>query len=179
MNVRIGILFLLISFTLFSVVKAQDTQGPEQISLPEAIDIALENSNQLKIADNDVQLAERMVTNEKADYFPSVSANLSGTRNIGCTFDQNTGEISEETNNSCQSSISANLPIFSGLENLHSLRSSQYDKRSGEENLQRVRENIIFNTANNYLQFILDQHFLEIDRENLNASQNTLGRAHV
>ncbi|HLR32902.1 MAG TPA: TolC family protein, partial [Fodinibius sp.] len=174
MNVRKGILFLLVSFTLVTVAKAQDTQGPEQISLPEAIDIALENSNQLKIAENDVQLAEYMVTNEKADYFPSVNANMSGNRNIGRTFDQNTGEITEETNNSFRSSISANLPIFSGLENLHSLRSSQYDKRSGEENLQRVRENIIFNTANNYLQFILDQHFLEIDRENLNASRNTL-----
>jgi outer membrane protein len=45
---------------------------------------------------------------------------------------------------------------------------------SSELNIARVRENIIFNTASNYLQFILDKQFLEIDRENLAASQKTL-----
>jgi len=54
------------------------------------------------------------------------------------------------------------------------LKSSQLDKRSSKQDLQRVREDIIFNTASNYLQFILDKKFLEIDRENLAASQKTL-----
>src|SRR5699024_9108241 len=64
--------------------------------------------------------------------------------------------------------------IFSGLENLHSLKSSRFDQRSSEESRDRVREDIIFNTATNYLQFILDKKFLQIDRENLEASKKTL-----
>src|SRR5699024_9534616 len=118
--------------------------------------------------------SKKEVLSNKADYLPSVDANLSGNRNIGRTFNQNTGQITDRSNNSMRTSISASLPIFSGLENLHSLKSSRFDQKSSEENRDRVREDIIFNTASNYLQFILDKKFLEIDKENLEASRKTL-----
>ncbi|WP_372639178.1 TolC family protein, partial [Fodinibius sp.] len=174
MNMRKGILLLLIGFSLSAALQAQNTQDIRNISLEDAIDIALENNSQLKIAENDVELAENQVRSEKADYIPSLNATLSGNRSIGRNFNQDIGEIVTETTNSFFSSANADLPIFSGFENLHSLRSSRYDKQSIEKNLQRVRENVIFNTASNYLQYILDQHFLEIDRENLEASRQTL-----
>ncbi|MEX0846105.1 MAG: TolC family protein, partial [Balneolaceae bacterium] len=46
-------------------------------------------------------------------------------------------------------------------------RASQQDKISGEENLQRAKENVIFNTASRYLQVLLDNQLLEITKENL------------
>lgn len=168
---RKGILLLFINLFLAIGVQAQDDS---KITLQEAIDIALENSYQLKVARNDLELTEKQVRGEKADYLPSVSANMSGNRNVGRSFNENTGQITTRTNNSFRSGINADIPIFSGLENLHSLKSSRYDRQANEENLQQVRENIIFNTANNYLQFILDKEFLEIDRENLAASRKTL-----
>lgn len=170
---RKGILLLFISLLLNLTVSAQD-QDVQTISLQEAIEIALENNNQLKVARNNVDLADMEERSEKADYLPSLDGNLSGNRRIGRSFDQNTGQITTETNNSFSGRLSASLPIFSGFENLHTLKSSEYTKQSREENLQRVRENIIFNTASNYLQFILNKQFLEIDSENLAASQKTL-----
>lgn len=171
---RKGILLLLICFGLSTALQAQEAQDIENISLQNAIKIALENSSELKVASNDVELTEKQVVSEKADYLPSVNANMSGSRNVGRNFNQDVGQIVTETTNSFFGSVSADLPIFSGLENLHSLRSREYDKRSSEENQQRVRENIIFDTASNYLQYILDKEFLEIDRENLAASEKTL-----
>lgn len=170
---RTGILLLTFCIALIStsVLKAQNA---EQITLQDAIDLALENNYQLKVAENNLEFSKKQEMSEKADYFPSLNASVSGNRNVGRSFDQDAGAITTEANNSFRSSLSASLPIFSGLENLHSLRSSQYDRQSSEENLQRVRENIIFNTASNYLQFILDKQFLEIDRENLAASEKTL-----
>ncbi|MDR8390130.1 TolC family protein [Aliifodinibius sp. S!AR15-10] len=165
------IVVLILGFPL--LLKAQ-TDSVETITLEEAIEIALENNYQLKVAQNNYELSQNQELSEKADYLPSLNANISGNRNVGRTFDQSTGSITTETNNSLRSSLSADIPIFSGFENLHSLKSSQFDKMSSEENLERVRENIIFNTASNYLQFILDKQFLEIDRENLAASQKTL-----
>lgn len=170
-DMRKGILLLFLGLILSVTSQAQQVQ---EISLQEAIDIALENNYQLKVASNNLDFANQQVLSEKADYLPSLSADVSGNRNIGRSFNENTGEITTETNNSFRSSLNAQMPIFSGFENLHSLRSSQYDKKSREENLQRVRENIIFNTASNYLQFILNKKFLEIDRENLEASRQTL-----
>jgi outer membrane protein len=178
---RKGILLLFISFFLTTHLQAQEAEISDQITLQEAIDIALENNNQLQVAGNEIALTEKQIRSEKADYLPSLDANMSGNRNIGRSFNQNTGQITTRANNSIRSSLSASLPIFSGFENLHSLRGSRYDKRSNEENLQRVREDIIFNTVSNYLQYILDKKFLEIDRENLAASRKTLEQveAHV
>lgn len=168
---RKGILLLFFGLFVSGTLHAQNAQ---EISLQEAIDIALENNYQLKVAKNDVDLAEKQVFSEKADYLPSLNANISGNRNIGRAFNENTGQITTQTNNSFRSSLNAEFPIFSGFENLHSLKSSRYNKLSRKENLERVRENIIFNTASNYLQYILDKKFLEIDRENLAASRKTL-----
>lgn len=171
---RKGILLFYASLFLVFSAQAQQEQPSDKITLEEAIEIALENNNQLKVARNDVALTETQIRSEKADYLPSVNANMSGNRNIGRSFNQNTGEITTDANNSFGGSISASVPIFSGFENLHSLRGTRYEKQSNEESMQRVREDIIFNTASNYLQFILDQKFLEIERENLAASQQTL-----
>ncbi|HLR25761.1 MAG TPA: TolC family protein [Fodinibius sp.] len=173
MDMRKGILLLALGFFMTMSVQAQ-SQDNLNITLQKAIDIALENNYQLKVAENNVELSKKEVLSNKADYLPSVDANLSGNRNIGRTFNQNTGQITDRSNNSMRTSISASLPIFSGLENLHSLKSSRFDQKSSEENRDRVREDIIFNTASNYLQFILDKKFLEIDKENLEASRKTL-----
>src|SRR5699024_4069890 len=127
-------------------VQAQ-SQDNLNLTLQKAIDIALEKNYQLKVAENNVELSKKEVLSNKADYLPSVDANLSGNRNIGRTFNQNTGQITDRSNNSMRTSISASLPIFSGLENLHSLKSSRFDQKSSEENRDRVREDIIFNTA--------------------------------
>lgn len=166
-----GILLLFVGLLLTFSVKAQDV---ERISLEDAIEIALENNYQLKVASNNVDFAELQEWSEKADFLPSVNARLDGNRRTGRSFDQNTGVIVTETNHSISGGISASLPIFRGFENINTLRSSQYNTQSRKENLQRVRENIIFNTASSYLQYILNKQFLEIDRENLEASKKTL-----
>lgn len=171
---RKGILLIIIGLSITAAAQAQTVPEDRNISLQDAINIALENNSQLKVAGNNVELAKKQVLSEKADYLPSLNANASGSRNIGRTFDQSTGSITTETNNSLRTSLNASLPIFSGLENLHSLKSSQYDEKSTEQDRERVREDIIFNTASNYLQFILNKKFLEIDRENLAASEKTL-----
>ena len=168
---RKGILLLFISLCVTATLQAQEI---EQISLQDAIDIALENNYQLKQASNDLQLTKDQVRSEKADYLPSISANASGNKSIGRSFNQDVGSIVTQTTNSFGGSIGADIPIFSGFENLHSLKSSQLDKRSSKKDLQRAREDVIFNTVSNYLQFILDKKFLEIDRENLEASRKTL-----
>ncbi len=168
---RKGILLLFISLCVTATLQAQDV---EKISLQDAIDIALENNYQLKQASNNLELVEDQVRGEKADYLPSLSASASGSKSIGRSFNQDIGSIVTQTTNSFGGRIGADLPIFSGFENLHSLKSSQFDKRSSKQDLQRVREDVIFNTASNYLQFILDKKFLEIDRENLAASRKTL-----
>src|SRR5699024_6285008 len=91
MNMRKGILLLALGFFMSVNVQAQ-SQDSLNISLQKAIDIALENNYQLKVAENNVELSKKEVLSNKADYLPSVDANLSGNRNIGRTLNQNRSE---------------------------------------------------------------------------------------
>lgn len=168
---RKGILLLFIGLFLSVSLHAQDVQ---KITLQEAIDIALENNYQLKQASNDLALTNKQLTGEKLDFAPSISGGVSGFNDVGRQFIPGTGNFANTTVRGVNSRLNLDMNIFSGFENINSLRSTQFDQRSNEENQQWVKENIIFDTASNYLQVLLDQELLSIARENLQSSQQQL-----
>lgn len=166
-----GILLLIICLGLSISLRAQNA---EQITLQEAIDIALENNYQLKIAANNLDLAKHQELNEKGDFLPSLNGSLSGNRTEGSQFVPGSDNFVNTVVRGISGSLNTNLPIFAGFQNINSLKSSRLDTESEEENFQRVRETVIFQTVSNYLQVLLDKKLLEIDQENLASSQKTL-----
>jgi outer membrane protein len=168
---------LLIALFLFtSNVFAQEQRT---ISLQEAIEIALENNYQLKQAQNNLGLADHNIRSEYADFLPSVSTNFSGSRRTGQQFisdrfSEGLDPFVDITSQSISGNLSASIPVFNGFENINSLRASEQSKISDEESLQRSKEQVIFNTASNYLQVLLDMELLDIRRENLENSQQQL-----
>ncbi|MDZ7659274.1 TolC family protein [Fodinibius sp.] len=167
---------LLFSLLMLSVtVYAQDSQ-PREISLQEAIDIALENNYQLKQASNNLKLAESSIKSEYADFAPSISANLSGSSRKGQQLVRqgDTQVFEDNVTNGLSGSLSADLSLFNGFENILSLRRSKADKLSSEEQMQRAKEDVIFNAASNFLQVLLDEQLVKIAKENLEASQKQL-----
>lgn len=150
-------------------------QEKQVITLQDAIEIALENNYLLKQAENNLDLAEESIINEKADFLPSVSGSLNGSRNSGqqFVFDRlNAGQdpFVNITSKSVSGNIGARITVFDGFNNILTLRSSEQTKVSREESLQRAKEDVIFNTATRFLQVILSQQLLEIDKENLATS---------
>lgn len=166
-----GILLLIICLALSFSVRAQQV---ERITLEDAIDIALENNYQLKQADNNLDLAEEQELSAKGDFMPSLNGSLSGSRRAGSQFIPGTDNFVNTVSRGISGSVTLGLPLFAGFQNINNLRGSQYNKRSEQENLQRVRESIIFQTASSYLQVILNKELLEIDRQNLESSRKTL-----
>lgn len=175
---RYGFLFVVLCLGITFATQAQDTQSTavpgEEITLKEAIDIALENNFQLQVAKNNLDLSKYQEKSELADFFPTLSANFSGRRSTGPGFVPGSATFINQTSYGVSGGLSSSVPIFNGFENIASLRSSKFDTKSREENMQRVRETIIFNTANAYLQVLLDKELLQIARETLEASQKTL-----
>lgn len=146
----------------------------QTITIEDAIDLALENNYQLKQAENNLTISRVQERSAIADFFPNLSANASGGRNIGRQFDNTTGDFGDFTINSFSTGLSSNVTIFNGFSNINSLRAAQSETLSREEQLQRVRENIIFNTASRYLQYLLSQQLLDISEETLQTSLQQL-----
>lgn len=166
-------------FALLLLTSSTFAQEVRTITLQEAIDIALENNYQLKQAQNNLELADHNIKSEYADFLPSVSGSISGTRRTGQQFisdrfSEGLNPFVDVTSQSISGSFSARIPLFNGFENINSLRASEQSKVSEEENLKRAKEQVIFNTASNYLRVLLDIELLEIRRENLQNSEEQL-----
>lgn len=166
--IRIYIILSVLLFLPF-VGQAQTT-----ISLQDAIDIALENNYQLKQADNNKQLAETQVFSAKANFLPSLNASFNGSRNVGRQFVEEDLSFDDRTTYSISGGLSANIDIFNGFTNIASLRQTQADNESLEEQNQRLKETIIFETASRYLQVVLNEELLKISESSLEASQSQL-----
>ncbi|MGM0588614.1 MAG: TolC family protein [Bacteroidota bacterium] len=168
----------LMCFSLGSIANAQNTgssaNSDNVITLEDAITIALENNYTLKQAQNNLDLAKTEVKSAKMDLAPSLSASMSGSRNIGRQFNTTTGQIDDQATNSFSSSVGARVTLFDGFRNIQNLRRSEVNEKYTQKNLERTREDIIFNTASSFLQVLLDQRLLTIAQENLEASQKQL-----
>ncbi|HET8864743.1 MAG TPA: TolC family protein [Gracilimonas sp.] len=149
-------------------------QERRTITIQEAIEIALENNYQLKQAKNNLELSEYNIKSEYADFLPSVSGGFNGSRRTGRQFVPDVVDFRDVTSQSISGNLSASIPIFNGFENIYSLKASEQSKLSDEESLQRAKEQVIFNTASNYLGVLLDRELLEIRKENLENSQMQL-----
>ena len=149
-------------------------QEKKTITLQDAIEIALENNYLLKQAENNLDLADVSILNEKMDFLPNLSTRASYSNTTGQQFVQEILSFDNRTSESIGGSINANFTIFNGFENILSLRQSEYSKVSVEEQVQRARENVIFNTATAYLTVLVNKELLEIAKDNLKTTEKQL-----
>lgn len=168
-GISLIVVFVFLSFT----AQAQEAQ---RISLQEAIDTALENNYQLQQAANNLDLAEKGIISDYADFLPSVSGSINGSSRKGQQLVRqgDTQVFEDNVTNGLSGNLGADISLFNGFDNILSLRMSKADKLSSEEQFHRAKENVIFNVAENFLQVLLDEELLDIARENLEASGKQL-----
>jgi outer membrane protein len=170
--------FTKITLTLLLCIFATNqnaiAQTNNQITLEQAIGIALENNIQLQQAENLMGIQDANVRSAQADFLPNLNVGVNGNRSTGRQFNPEVAAIRETTQRGLSGQISSNVVIFDGLRNIYSLRAAQNNRLTAEENIQRQRENVIFNTATSFLTVILDEELLNVARENLETSLKQL-----
>lgn len=168
-------------FCLFFIASTLNAQQADRITLEEAIEIALENNVQIKRSRNAIESQEANVTRSRADFLPNLSASISSGRSIGRQFDTSTGTITEQGANRASPSLSSNITLFSGWQNINNLRASRSSLSVAEDDHERNRETIMFNTAAQFLSIILDEELLRVAEDNLETSRAQLEQvtAHV
>jgi len=164
----------LIFSVIFSLAALTNTQAQQQITLNEAIEMALENSIEMQQARNNLERNDASVRGAYGQFLPNLNGSLSGSRQTGRQFDQANVTFDDFTQNSISGSINTNMPVFTGWQNISNLRESQVNREAGEETFQRLREDTIFQTAQSFLQVILNKELLEIAQDNLETVQKQL-----
>ena len=162
----------LLTILLFLPVLSVAQQA--ELTLEEAIQIALENNYQIQQAENNRGLANTQVRSAQADFLPNLNASFSGNRNVGRQFIQEDLAFDDRTTYSLGGSLNTSVTIFNGFSNIANLRRAQADLATEEAQMQRLRENIMFDTASRYLQVVLNEELLKISRATLEASESQL-----
>lgn len=158
-------LALVLGFAGF--VQAQD--APQEITFDEALRLGLERNTTLRQATNAAEASDLAVSQARATFLPDLSASVSPTQRYGLSFDQTTGRLEQESTQSLDASVSASVNLFNGFRDQASLAQSHVRAEASEHSLERTRQDVLFNVANQFLQVLLGSELVGIQRENLAA----------
>ncbi len=163
-------IFLLL-FT-FSTVFAQ-----EKLTLEQAVQIALENNYSIKIARNDLRIADNNNTIGNAGFLPSVDASGSARQSLTSGSQEFIGDRGKQSytnakNTSLDGNIGLNWTIFDGMNMfINSDRLEEISDLSRLE-LKYQIENTIYQVENLYFDIVRQKKVLELRREAVELSQD-------
>ena len=164
-------LALVLSLGVVSTSQAQDAPPAREISFDEALRLGLERNTTLRQVANAAEASDLAVSQARATFLPDLAASISPTQRYGLSFDQTTGRLEQESTQSLDASLSANLNLFNGFRDQASLDRARVQREAGEHSLERARQDVLFNVANQFLQVLLANELVGIQQENLEADR--------
>jgi outer membrane protein len=170
MNKTAITLCLLVTTLLFSA----SAIAQQQITIEDAIQIALDQSINIQQAQNNLQRNQADIRSARGAFLPNLNASSSLNRSTGQQFNQSTLQLETFTQYSMSGNITSNVPLFTGWQNISNLRRAGIDRDAAENDFERLKEETIFQTVTEFLQVILNQELLEIAKDNLSVSLKQL-----
>jgi len=171
-----SILIFLLSLTLMIPVFAQD-----ELTLANAIEIALHKNSSLQKSMNGIDGYESNVLAAYGNFLPSLGAggnfdwSKSDTKGFGTILVNGIPlqSVSTQTRN-YQWYLSSNLTLFDGLSNYANLSQSKNDLKSAEFSLDRLKQDIVFQTTSLYYDVINNQKLLKVKEDDLKWNEKNL-----
>jgi len=173
-TIFVFILFTIISFTGY---------GQDELTLDDAIQIALHKNSSLQISINGLEGFE---SNLQASY-----GNFLPTLGVGAAWDWSKSDVkgfgtiviggitvpsiptTSQTRN-YQWNIGSNWTLFDGLSNFATLSQSKNDLESAEFSLDRLKQDIVFQTTSLFYDIMNTQKLLEVKEDNLKWNERNL-----
>ncbi len=134
----------------------------QKMSLAQAVELALKNNQDLKLAKNSVQYSKLTLKKEKNDYLPQVT----GTASTALKNDYGQSGSNRDYH-ILGAEASAQLNLFKGFEDKASLESARYELSSDEHAQIRQKQQVIYDTVSAYIDVVQQLQEIEVARENL------------
>ena len=129
--------------------------------LQQCVDYALENNISILQAQNTILSNDQDVIASKGNFLPSLSSNLNQSMSIG-TVELYPGEFADRTFNSSSVGFNLSQSVFNGFRNLNVLRQSKVNLERSENELNRIKDDVSLNVANNYLNILFTRENLAL-----------------
>ena len=152
----------------------------EELSLEKAIEIALHKNSTLQKNLYGLEGYESNVLASYGNFLPTFGAgagwNWTRSEGVGIEFVGGTPiEISSSTESrSYSAGVSGSWQLFDGLSNFATLSQSQNDLESAKLSLDRLKQDIVFQTTSLYYDIISAQKLLAVKDDNLKWNEKNL-----
>ncbi|MCP3942616.1 MAG: TolC family protein [Desulfobacteraceae bacterium] len=163
---------LVINLILFSSWMSGTLMASELKELPmnDAIHIALENNNDLKLEGNNLKSLEVATQREKGRFYPDLKVESSGSV-IG---ESNSSSVGSTENKTLDMNITSRYNVFNGFQDSASLKKAGFELNAGHQTYSRASQEVIFNTVTAYIEAVSAQALIVAKEENLKDNQKQL-----
>jgi len=173
-TIFVFILFIIISLTGY---------GQEELTLDDAIQIALHKNSTLQKSVNGLEGFESNVQASYGNFLPTLGVGADwdwtksdvkgiGTIVIGGVSVPSVATTSQTRN--YQGSVRSNWTLFDGLSNFATLSQSKNDLESAEFSLERLKQDIVFQTTRLFYDIMNTRKLLEVKEDNLKWNEKNL-----
>ncbi|WP_442265105.1 TolC family protein [Tenacibaculum sp. ZS6-P6] len=163
-------LLLLFPFLLVSIL----SYSQKKWTLKECVDHALKNNIQVKINELNVQVAEKDVKSNKANFLPSVNASTGGSLNFGSTFDPVSNDRVSTTTFGGSLSLGVSYTVFNGFRNLNTYKQAKLGVERSKLDLEVIENDIALRVVNTYLNVLFAKENLEVARFQADISKKQI-----
>jgi len=171
---RLTIITLLTFFISASIL-------PQEIlTLEKAVNIALHKNSTLLKSENQIESFESGVQAAYGNFLPTLGANArwnwSKKDQQGQYVDPNTGQVVDGSQQlrSYNAGVGSDWTLFDGLSNLATLSMSKNDLESAQFTLERIKQDIVFQTMTYYYQIVYNSQLLNVKKDDLKWNEKNL-----
>ena len=147
------------------------------MSLDDCMAYAVEHSTSVGKKINALDDAQQQYNSSVASLFPSLSASVSGTTNLGRSIDPETNNYTNVSTFSNSYGISGSMPLFTGLQGINTMRAAKVARERGVQELQISRDEVAMQTMQAYIDVLYYIGTTEIAAQQLEDSRLMLKEA--
>jgi outer membrane protein len=146
------------------------------ITLKDAIATALEANIDLRQAASQTESREISVNRSTMDFFPSVRLSMGASKGYSKDYEAESDRFDWGTSNSMNMSISAGVDLFTGFGRTAALRQSRLELEAQRKSYARSREQVMFETVQQFVLVVLDADLIKVDEQYLEAQRKLLAQ---
>jgi outer membrane protein len=139
-------------------------------SLEECIQYAIDHNIQIKQQTIQTKVQKNALDQAKLNLLPTITGQASHDYSFGRALDQNTYTFYNQTVLQDYFYLGGRTDLFNGLQNLNSIQKNKYELLAGEQDLQRIRDNVALSVGLAYLQILLNKELVTANENQVNIT---------
>jgi len=168
---------LITGFTFVAALGFVNIVNAQQvITIQQAVENTLKNNLTIKQAQFNAAISEENLTQSKYSIYPNLNASVNPNLTFGRGLDQTTFQVTNQTSLYTSGNLSTNVDLFQGFTKINQIRQNKILLDADKSNIEKVKNDLILNVVNAYLQVLYNTDLERASKEQLDIARKTLAR---